>query len=513
MSLKHSFTKLINPEYNAGIIKENLKAELQLVNAVRSIPGHQIENEYLREARSHIDRHLKYVRGNLKSEYQVPKYLRKVHITSTKEWNMYPEYIGDDCGRTRYNPVEKFKVDVIIPYDKEEIEVDSDGNTVFDPLGRPKVKQLSIKEAIRKAELQALEPLKAYRKKSREIPFIEKTYSIPGLPHSTKYKVYAGNGIGGPALTYKYVDAWSGYNGMEFTKPEQHEQYFIHMEGGTFLKLQELARTRRVFERKAPRTNDKHVGIELEFISKMDKLELASELVKENVQEFVFLTDDGSIKFHDKDGNVVESPVDDFKYRHELTMVAPEQLVHEVIKRMLRAINKDGKSKVGARCGFHVHLDMRNRDKYMVFHNLSKAQHIMYAMNPRSRLDGTTSKGKRDTAWSKKINHSDFDEAMAYLGGSSESRYHGINLLALNKHQTIEIRIHSGTTNEEKVSNWVKILTTIANMNSRVETEAHKAETFCEYYGLDESMCTYINSRIAKFRDKEGKHVTIDEVA
>src|SRR5574343_176500 len=173
-------------------------------------------------------------------------------------------------------------------------------------------------------------------------------------------------------------------------------------------------------------------------------------------------------------------------------MVAPEQLVHEVIKRMLRAINKDCKSKVGARCGFHVHLDMRSRDKHHVFHNLSKAQHILYAMNPRSRLDGTNAKGKKDTNWSKKINHSDFDEAMAYLGGSSESRYHGINLLALNKHQTIEVRIHSGTTNEEKVSNWVRILTTIANMSTRVETEAHKAETFCEYYGLDESMCTYI---------------------
>jgi hypothetical protein len=511
MTLKYEFNKVPNPEYDEAAIKRNLKSREQIKQAIRQIKFQDIKaNAYLNNAKSSLDKNLKYINSELKTLKDEPKFLKEVRITSNKKWTLYPEYIGEDCGRTQYSKPEIFTVDKTVPYTKRVQVYNEDEEPALDDDGNPIYEEVDIKGALKAASDKALAKLKEYRKKRKEIQFIEREFNVQGLPFKPKYKVYIGNGNGGPALTYKYVDAWRYPDGIEYTKPEQNDNYFIHLEGGTFLKLQEAARTRRVFEPKKPRTSDHHVGIELEFISKMDKFELATELVKEQLQDFVCLKDDGSIKFYNKNGEATDRPIDDFKYKHELTMVAPEQLVHEVIKRMLRAINRDGKSKVGARCGFHVHLDMRNRDKSLVFHNLSKAQRILYAMNPNSRITGIDSKGKKDTVWSKKIDTADFEEAQRLTSGD---RYYGVNIAALNTHQTIEIRIHTGSTNEEKISNWVRILTTIANMSTRVSVEAQKAETFCEYYGLDDKMVAYINQRINKFKDKDGKHITVDEVA
>lgn len=332
MSLKHKFSSKPNPRYNEQKLKKLLAVETKLDRDKKDISRNDAENSsYLEVVKDTIDRKLRECRITIKNLEKEPKVLQEVHITSDKEWVMYPEHIGDECGRTRYSEPKKFKVDVVVPYSRF-IQKKVNGQYLFDEEGQPIMEEANVKGAIRAAGDNALAELKDYRKKSREVQFIEKTFNIPNFPHKPKYKVYAGNGYGGPAATYKFVDAWSGYNGVEFTKPEQKDNYFIHMEGGTFLKLQEVSRTRKVFEKKSPRTNEHHVGIEIEFISKLDKLELATALCKENVQDFVFLTDDGSIRYCDSQGNPVEDPVDEYCHKHELTMVAPEAIIHAVIR-------------------------------------------------------------------------------------------------------------------------------------------------------------------------------------
>jgi hypothetical protein len=483
MTLKYTFEDRPNPAYNEKEINKHTKIELKLSKAKEDISYAEAEeSDHLSVVKKTIDKNLTQVRETLKELNSQPKILKEVHIKSQKSWTLFPEHIGDECGRTRYGPKEEYKVDVKIPYKKE-----ADDNT---------------KAAIKKAQDSALSALKDYRRKRKEIASIEKTFIIEGLPAHPKYTVYAANGYGGQARMNTYRDVWRGTH-LEVLIPEGKDNFCIHMKGGTFVELQEAAKCRVVFEPKKPKTDANHVGIEIEYVSKFDKFQTAKNLCDEGVQEFVCLVNDGSIR----------TEGDAFKHAHELTLVAPEAIIHEVLVRVLRALNKDGGSKVGGRCGLHVHLDMRGRDKKKAFHNLSKAQNILYAMNSSNRTTGKNEEGENDTNYCKRIEATDFDAAIDYLGGQRDARYHGINLLALDKHMTIEVRIHSGSTNFEKISKWVKILTSIVNLQERVVDTPTTVETFCAGYKLDADMQGYINKRIALFKDNKGRHITLKESA
>jgi len=434
----------------------------------------------------------KDLRQRLKDLEEVPPLFQEIHITSDRTWTLFKEQFDDETGCTKYKPKENFKVDMRLPYTRTP--------------DKP------IKEAVTAAQKSALKQLRDYRTQSRSIGFVEKEYmpkslaDIPGQPVRPRYKVYIGSGYGGPSGEIVYNDLWRGTS-LRYMVPEGNTNHNIHLEGGTFLELQKATRLRRIFEAKKPKTNVNHVGIELEFISKFDKYQLAQYLLKEDVQEYVHLLDDGSLRKEK-----------DFPWMHEITILAPEDIVYVVLESVLKAINTDGGSKVNWRCGVHVHLDMRSRDRKKAFHNLQKAQRIMYAMNPKSRVDGTTSKGDKDDCYSRRVEIEDLDAMFEQVNQDTQrderlSRYYGINVKALDKHGTLEVRIHSGSINFQKVSNWVKILVAIVNTDKYVQTEAAKVETFCEHYKLDGVIAEYINERIAKFKDKNGKHMTVDECA
>lgn len=487
MTLKHTFDSRPNPAYSEAEITKLTKVELKLRKAKEDISHADAgSDDYLANVKSTIDDNLKQARAILKKKLAQPKVLKEVHIKSEKTWILYPEFIGDDCGSTRYSPGVPYSVDIRVPYEKENDE--------------------GSRTAIKKAQENALHELKEYRRKRKEIPSMTKSFNVKGMPVQPTYLVYAGNGYGGPARTDTYRDVLRG-TVIQNEIPEGKDNYFIHLKGGTFLELQNAAKCRVIFEEKKPMTNAHHVGVEIEFVSKFDKFQLAVALCDEQVQKFVCLKDDGSIRT-DK-----EAP--EYKFRHELCIVAPEAIIHDVLNRTLRALNKDKGSRVGGRCGLHVHLDMRNRDKKKCFYNLSKAQKIFYAMNPASRLTGKNEDGDGDTNYSKRLDFDDFDAARSYLAevAGGAARYHGVNILSLEKHGTIEIRIHSGSTNYDKISNWVTILTKIVNQADKVVEDVSTPDTFCTNFGLDNTMLEYISKRIATFKDKQGRHITLKESA
>jgi hypothetical protein len=102
----------------------------------------------------------------------------------------------------------------------------------------------------------------------------------------------------------------------------------------------------------------------------------------------------------------------------------------------------------------------------------------------------------------------DFDAARD-LG----DRYWGINPSSYGTHKTIEVRLHSGSTNFTKLSNWVRILVNIAHVSNKYRTDVDSAEKFCDRLGLNDDMLAYIKERMAKFKDKDGQHITVDEAA
>lgn len=468
--------KLVNPE-----IDHNEEVEEDEDGEERE----QGDESNLLDLSNSIDDRIRWFKKHINKLETSPKANKEIVITSDKTWTLFDEYISDDTGKTQYGSTDGSN------YINEEYEIVYKGEKLkgtrirYNGKGREfkvdihlpyKRASNNILEEIKSLKLKALDELKEYRKQRQLVPFIEKNYAVKNMPIQMKYKVYAGGGFG-------------------------TNSHCIHMEKGEIMRLQEASKLRRVFEPKIPKTNDNYVGVEIEFISKGDKYKVAQALADQGVQDFVFLQDDGSLR----------PEKEDFIHAHELCVLAPEKFINGILKAVMIALDK-AECKVNHRCGLHVHLDARNRDRTVMFNNLSKAQRILYAMNPASRVDGTRADGKtKDTIYSKRIEATDFNEAMEMTAGGD--RYWGINVAAFNKHKTIEIRIHSGSTNFTKISNWVTILMAIVNKTVMEDTESAKPETFCERYELDDTLLQYIKERIAKFKDKNGKHVTVDEVA
>lgn len=147
--------------------------------------------------------------------------------------------------------------------------------------------------------------------------------------------------------------------------------------------------------------------------------------------------------------------------------------------------------EVNHTCGLHVHLDVRNstgRKKELVFYNLvSSFQNLLHLMVPSSRYENNQ--------------YSQWNETKCFDHQKNiDDRYYAINAESFEKHNTIEVRLHSGTTNAEKIYNWALLLNKIADCKNLLTRDDFKTfESIQKAIGLDDSLCEYIASRISNF--------------
>lgn len=165
--------------------------------------------------------------------------------------------------------------------------------------------------------------------------------------------------------------------------------------------------------------------------------------------------------------------------------------LHEVCK----VLNTMGAS-VNDTCGLHVHLDQFNfnRDEAQV--NASKLGAflpILGKLVPQSRR-----------------NNSYCRLDVSAING--DSRYFAVNATAYSKHKTIEVRLHSGTTNADKIEQWVKLLRAIVELKS---VPSRRIGTIARLFGalkLTSEAVTYWTERFAKFNpSEESKTIAIND--
>ncbi len=420
---------------------------------------------------------------------QSNKRIKEFTVKSNKNWRVFNEEIHPDWGTTVYGPSE----DYIIENENCYVRYNGKGHEIKVDTSIPFQKDVKVSEQINNIRETVLQELREHRKKSKSLDYVENKKIIKGVPYPAYFKVYrSGPTRNNEEVTDKYGNKYN---------VTCNNNYNIHIEKGEILRLQRLSNTAEVFTSKAPLTNEHHVGIELEFISKADKLAIAEKLVAEGVHKFVTLKDDGSLRSEGE-----------YKYAHELCVVTPEPIVYAVLRKVLKVINDLG-SKVNSKCGTHVHLDMRTRDHELCFNNLVRSQNMLYAINPASRMTGKQADGSSGTVYSKKVEYSDFNEHLSNTGGGSGARYYGINAQAYSKFKTIEIRIHSGTINARKLENWITILLGIVNCTEKYTREVTKLDSFIDRFKLSDDVKNYMEERMKLFKDKDGKHISIDEVA
>lgn len=264
----------------------------------------------------------------------------------------------------------------------------------------------------------------------------------------------------------------------------------VFTEPKTILKfLDGPAYEARIYKAKKPYDKSNYVGVEIELICKASREQLQQEFIDARLAGHVYLKDDTSIqREQDRD------------YTHEITIIAKQPDINNVINRVCTVLNKKGiDSYVNDSCGIHVHIDMRNRDYPVCFKNFVNSLPVLVAMVPANRLQSRYCVPNK----SDNYQHSS--------GNSQVDRRQAINPLSYGSHKTIEIRMHSGSTNAAKINYWINILVAIAEHKVGVEKIA-TPQDMQNIFSIDSKTVEYIIRRIDKFKNNKTLNTKDDHV-
>lgn len=173
----------------------------------------------------------------------------------------------------------------------------------------------------------------------------------------------------------------------------------------------------------------------------------------------------------------------------------------EMYQNFLKTLNRYNVS-VNSDCGLHCHVDTRDYD-YSDLRKLIKVfeiiENTLYKMLPRSRLDNRYTKhvGSKYRVLAQIANNMDEFFKLMFDGDDFETvgrtcryakytynqRYYGLNLTTLARQGTIEFRMHSGTTNPNKIINWSILLANIVEF-CKVNNERY-IDALCDVYKDD----------------------------
>lgn len=237
-----------------------------------------------------------------------------------------------------------------------------------------------------------------------------------------------------------------------------------------------------IYRPKRPTSRVPHIGVEIEFLCDLGSRAVATRFEAAGLADVVYLRGDGSISGRGTG--------------HEINVLCKEATYKRTIRKVCRTL-REMSAIVNRSCGLHVHLDMRHRNKERVFSNLVGMQGVLLKMQPESR---------RRNSYCMPQAHRDY--AQARRSGSRAA----INPFAFERHRTIEIRLHTGTTNYKKITNWIAILLKIAGKRTIVEATDQVPE-FARVLRLPRALRTYVDQRVTLFSPRSPEETGEDAAA
>lgn len=196
-----------------------------------------------------------------------------------------------------------------------------------------------------------------------------------------------------------------------------------------------------VYRNKKPTALVKYLGIEVEFISRINRYELALLLGKQKLSKYLTIDDDGSIDIEKESETDVE-----------VKILVKESEYKEVVPRIMKILNKVG--YVNDSCGLHVHIDMRSRKVEECYTKLVDSLEDLQDMVDENRID---------KEYCKTNIYNDMKQQMTNCGG----RYYAINPIAYSTHKTLEVRLKESTLSGPAVVNWIVNLLAVVNKPSK----------------------------------------------
>lgn len=152
------------------------------------------------------------------------------------------------------------------------------------------------------------------------------------------------------------------------------------------------------------------------------------------------------------------------------------------LKRLTSYLNKT-KAKVNTTCGLHVHLDTRHlgeKERIAAAKALARAMNVMRLCVAPSRLKSTYCKP----------------------GMCTSDRYHEVN--ASGSKSTLEIRLHHGTTDFDKITMWAVALRCVLDNYKRVKNPTTLKELALQAK-FPKEVRKYLHGRIVHFQGKDNK--------
>lgn len=123
------------------------------------------------------------------------------------------------------------------------------------------------------------------------------------------------------------------------------------------------------------------------------------------------------------------------------------------LENCCKALN-EANAQVNVSTGLHVHIGAQNLsdEAYVnVFKNYQKLESVIDTFMARSRREN-------NSQWCRSLQGKDFSFCTSkndVYDVMSGNRYYKVNACSYSRHRTIEFRQHQGSTDFEKISNWV----------------------------------------------------------
>lgn len=127
------------------------------------------------------------------------------------------------------------------------------------------------------------------------------------------------------------------------------------------------------------------------------------------------------------------------------------------LENCCKALN-EANAQVNVSTGLHVHIGAQNLsdEAYVnVFKNYQKLESVIDTFMARSRREN-------NSKWCRSLQGKDFSFCTSkndVYDVMSGNRYYKVNACSYSRHRTIEFRQHQGSTDFEKISNWVNFCT------------------------------------------------------
>ena len=162
------------------------------------------------------------------------------------------------------------------------------------------------------------------------------------------------------------------------------------------------------------------------------------------------------------------------------------------LKRLCEALSEID-AKVNKSCGLHVHIgaaNMTDAHYIRIIRNYQRLERIIDSFMPLSRR-------ANNNGFCRSLQGFDFSRCTSKrdVYDLMNSRYFKINGHAYFRHQTIEFRQHSGTTDYKKISNWIAFLAALVKYSEK--NEITSCNSIDEIPFLSDEQKAYFNNRRA----------------